>query len=386
MIFHLQSARGANEPARQRLLGGKVQVISRSGLNLSESCLIEAFPNLVAKISPKEGFRILTIGNRSGVLGQVACDAFSGQATAHTFDIHHFRGMEPNILAAFRNRFRPICQADLPDEETYDLVLMQLNRGNLSTELVHDLLQQVIQRLAPAGRIVCAIEGQSLWLRRRLQDSFRNVQIRKLQGQLELLMASECKGPGKPKSFRCELTVTLPHGIAFPIVTYPGVFAHRRADAGGLALAETVDALPGDRVLDMGCGSGLIGIAVAKMAAVDRLVLVDSHARAIQAVQENVQLNQLEAISQIVQSDGRSADFESFANQFTLFVGNPPYYSQNQVTRRFVELSFQVLQSGGRAWFVTKNPEWLGKEIERFFGEVQYFSRRDYTLLRSVKP
>lgn len=384
MIFHLQSSKGAEAPTRQRFLNGRVQVISRSGLNLCEGYLLEALPDLppIKSAQPK----VLTIGNRSGVLGQVASEVLGAETTAHSFDIHHYRGMEPHIVAAFRQRFRRICQADLPPDDTYDVVLFQLNRGNLSTELVHDFLQQSIQKLRPGGRIVCAIQGTSLWLMRRLQASFRNVQTSEKSGGISVLVASDCKGIGKTKSFSCKLDVTLPHGISFPLVTYPGVFAHRKIDAGGLALAESMDALAGDRVLDLGCGSGLIGIAAGKMVALDRLVLVDSHARAIQAATENVQTNGLAAGTQVIQSDGRPSDFVELQNQFTLFVGNPPYYSQNQVTSRFVELSFQVLQSGGRAWFVTKNPEWLGKEIEQTFGEVQYYARRDYTLLRSVKP
>jgi 16S rRNA (guanine1207-N2)-methyltransferase len=251
--------------------------------------------------------------------------------------------------------------------------------------LVQDILQQAVQRLRPDGRVVCAIQGQSLWLMRRLQASFRNVQSWQQSHDISLLMASDFKGLGKTKSFRCELTATLPHGIQFPIVTYPGVFAHRQIDAGGLALAETMDVVAGDRVLDLGCGSGLIGIAAAKMAVLERLCLVDSHARAIQAATENVRGNGLETVASVLQSDGRPADFLEWQGQFSLFVGNPPYYSQNQVTSRFVELAHQTLASRGRAWFVTKNPEWLGKEIERYFGEVQFFSRRHYTLLRSVK-
>ncbi len=384
MIFHLQSSKGATEPKRQRFLSGRVQVISRSGLHPSEGVLLELLPSLLPLASPDP--RVLTVGNRTGVVGQVACDVFGAETTAQTFDIHHFRGMDPHILAGFRKRFHPSCAADLPADATFDLALFQLNRGNLSTELIHDMIQQTVQRLRPGGRVACVIQGTSLWLMRRLQASFRNVQTSSCGSDLTLLVATDLKGPGKSKSFQCQLQVTLPHGIAFPLVTYPGVFAHRKIDAGGLALAESLDVVAGDQVLDMGCGSGLIGIAAAKLAPLQQLVLVDSHARAIQAATENVQTNQLSEIATVVQSDGRAEDFAQYADRFSLFVGNPPYYSQNQVTSRFVELSFQVLRRGGRAWFVTKNPEWLGQEIEQLFGEVQYFSRRQYTLLRAVKP
>jgi 16S rRNA G1207 methylase RsmC len=344
---------------------------------------LESLPQLPAIAPPAP--RVLTVGNRSGVLGQVACEVLGAETTAHTFDIHHFRGMEPHVLAAFRKRFHPICSANLPDDETYDVVLFQLNRGNLTTELVQDMVQQAVQRLKPGGRLVCAIQGQALWLMRRLQTSFRNVQSWQQSHDISLLTATDCKGTGKAKSFRCELLATFPQGIQFPLVTYPGVFAHRQIDAGGQALAETMDVVAADRVLDMGCGNGLIGIAAAKLAPLERLVLIDSHARAIQAARENVEMNGLEALAEVIQSEGRTADFGELQGQFSLFVGNPPYYSQNQVTSRFVELAHQVLDSRGRAWFVTKNPEWLGKEIERHFGEVQFFSRRQYTLLRSVK-
>jgi len=385
LIFHLQSAKGLEKPTRQRLLDGRVQVISRSGLNPCEVMLIQALPSwqpLGAGSTP----RVLTIGNRSGVLGQAACEVFGAQTTAHQFDIHHQRNMQSQVLATFRQRLSAICSSDLPADEDYDLVLFQLNRGNLTTELIHDLVQQASQRLRPGGRMAFAIQGNAQWLIRRLQDSYRRVQIQSQRRDLSLIVAGEGKPVDKIRQFAATVPVTLPNNIAFSLVTYPGVFAHRRVDAGGLALAETMDVLPGDRVLDLGCGSGLIGIAAAKLAPLERLTLIDSHARAIQAARENLHSHSLDALGEVLHSDGSPQDLLPLHEQFTMFVGNPPYYSQNQVTRRFVQIAFQTLRAGGRAWFVTKNPEWLGREIERDFGEVQYFTRRQYTLLRSVKP
>jgi len=386
LIFHLLSAKGAERPTREKLLGGRIQVISRSGLNLCETALIHALPEITLDPPAGKQPHVLTIGNRTGVIGQAAADYFAGSATLHSFDIHHYKTMGTNILAGMRNVATRICQADLPTADMYDLGLFQLNRGNMSTELVYDMVQQTLKRLNPKGRLAFAIEGTPLWLVKRLKDYFRNVQITSPNRSVTIVQASNLKDGIKQKSFAADLSVTLPHGIAFPIVTYPGVFAHRRPDAGGLALAESVDVNDGDRVLDMGCGSGMIGIGMAKMAKLEKLTLVDSHARAIKASQENIVSNQLTDIADVIQSDGADEDFQTLVGKYSLFVGNPPYYSQNQVTQRFVELSFEVLQPGGRACFVTKQPEWLGQEIERYFGEVQFFSRRHYTILRSVKP
>lgn len=377
------SAKGARQPVRERLLDGKFQVISRSGLNRCEVALIEA---LARQADPeRKDQHVLTVGNRTGVLGQVACDLCNGNATLHSFDIHHHRLMGDHVVAGFRNRIQRVCEADLPADESYDWGLFQLNRGNFSTELVYDLVQQTAQRLKPGGQLMFAIEGTPLWLVKRLKNYFRNVQVEMPNRNVALVLANQQKELPKEKSFQAEVEVTLPDNISFPMLTFPGVFAHRRCDDGGLALAESTDVVDGDRVIDMGCGAGLIGIALSRLARLQELTLVDSHARAIKATRLNVERNQLESLAQVIQSDGAEADFSEHRERYSLFVGNPPYYSQNQVTQRFVELSHEVLAPGGRVALVTRNPEWLAQELVRYFGEVQYFTRRNYTILRAQK-
>lgn len=384
------SAKGAAKPVRQRLLNGRIQIISRSGLNHCEVALIETLGRITAGEEKSDRSPVvLTMGNRTGVLGQVACDLVDGTAILHTFDIHHHRSMPDNVEAGFRNRVTAVCTPDIPEPESedqkYDWVLFQLNRNNFSTELVYDLIQQSATHLAQGGRLLFAIEGTPTWLVKRLKQYFKNVQIEAPNRNVSVVLATNLKEIPKQKNFQSVVDVTLPDGVEFPMVTYPEVFAHRRSDEGGLSLAETTDVTDGDRVFDMGCGAGLIGLALAKIAKLEKLTLVDSHARAIKAATENVQRNQLEDIATVLQSDGSAEDFVDHLGQYSLFVGNPPYYSQNQVTQRFVELASEILAVGGRATFVTKNPEWLGQEIGRYFGEVQFFSRRHYTILRAVK-
>ena len=79
------------------------------------------------------------------------------------------------------------------------------------------------------------------------------------------------------------------NGRARPWVSYPGVFAGGVLDAGTALLLEHLPALRvGDTVLDMGCGSGIIGAAVRERVKDSAVDLVDSDAVAIEAARENV--------------------------------------------------------------------------------------------------
>jgi methylase of polypeptide subunit release factors len=69
----------------------------------------------------------------------------------------------------------------------------------------------------------------------------------------------------------------LPHGVHVP-------------PSSTVEMAGKLDIQPGDRVLELGCGSGLLSIAAAKMGA-GRIVAVDIDPRALDAAVENVRLN-----------------------------------------------------------------------------------------------
>ena len=78
-------------------------------------------------------------------------------------------------------------------------------------------------------------------------------------------------------------------GVVRDWVSYPGVFAAGRIDEGTALL---IGALPplrrGDRVLDYGCGSGVIGAAALAAAPDIVLDLLDDDAVALEAARENV--------------------------------------------------------------------------------------------------
>lgn len=79
------------------------------------------------------------------------------------------------------------------------------------------------------------------------------------------------------------------NGRARPWVSYPGVFAGGGLDEGtAMLLAHLPPLAPGAAVLDMACGSGIIGAAVREQLADGTVDFVDSDAVAVEAAHENV--------------------------------------------------------------------------------------------------
>jgi 16S rRNA (guanine1207-N2)-methyltransferase len=78
-------------------------------------------------------------------------------------------------------------------------------------------------------------------------------------------------------------------GVSQDWVTYPGLFAADRVDEGTALLASALPTLPaGTRVLDYGCGSGVIGTAMCAANPSIALDLIDSDTVALAAAGENV--------------------------------------------------------------------------------------------------
>ena len=78
------------------------------------------------------------------------------------------------------------------------------------------------------------------------------------------------------------------------------------------------------RILDLCCGSGCIGIAVASRVKDAKVTLADLSQKALSIAKENVVLNRLTARVRCVQADAL-APAPAFLGKFDMIVSNPPY-------------------------------------------------------------
>ena len=300
-----------------------------------------------------------------------------GDVTCHTLDIYHCHSIEQAKCGV-----KVVCSPHLPKDD-WDLIKFKTGPKLMSGELSLDLLQEI--HLLHPKRFELEFVGR---------ERDRNDLLAKIKDD-----------PDRVRDFSATWPASVPGGQKLMLTSSPGCFCHRRVDDGGLALAEVVSrelsgnsTLPGSprsarraaptaspfSILDMGCGSGLVGFLVAaslKSAFPFRLVMVDSHTRAVEAATLNAE--KLGIPAEVILSDNGTP--EQMDGSFDVFVGNPPYYSDYRIADIFLATAQRTLKSGGVCYTVCKNAAGLEPVHRRHFPDVEIIRRRGYAVLKSIK-
>jgi 16S rRNA (guanine1207-N2)-methyltransferase len=155
-------------------------------------------------------------------------------------------------------------------------------------------------------------------------------------------------------------------GFEFRLQTTPGLFSPRAVDKGTLAMLSCVNFGFEDKVLDLGCGYGVIGLIAAKLGRPERTFLLDSDPAAIAAATANLAAHGA-GDAHVILSDG----FRKFTETgFDKILSNPPYQADFAVPKHFIEKGFNRLNVGGLMFMVTKRELWYRKKFESVFGGV----------------
>lgn len=376
ITFHITETQGDLESTPELFLDGKYEIISRSGLSRTEAHLIDAIPLLPARAE-----RLLVLGNRTGAFAMMATHFHPGlQAIVSSLDLFHHHAIERNLLRNPAPDVTARCEPHIPERDYFDAVCLQISQGTTSNELILDLLQQSQLALKMGGRCCVTVEEDAPWVAEHVKKFFGNCSIRGQKKGSTLLMAQKKSELKTLKTYQAEFTMTIPHGLPVTLTTLPGVFAHRRVDPGAQALAEMAETQPNDAILDMGCGCGSIGISLAKNQPTVSVCFVDSHSRATAITQQNCFDNGITNFSVVLSDQGVPP-----LPRFTLFVGNPPYYSHDRITDFFIRTAFETLLPAGRAYIVAKNASHHMEYMKELFGNAEVLHRRGYQIVKSVK-
>ena len=161
------------------------------------------------------------------------------------------------------------------------------------------------------------------------------------------------------------------------VVSYPGIFAHGRLDAGTSFLLESISGLDiRGEVLDFGCGAGVIGSCIAANNPNAVVTYLDTNALALRSCQESMDTNG--QTGHILASDGLSELRESY----DFVISNPPIHAgvktDNRMSLRLLESVHQYIKPDGRMIIVANRHLPYEKSLAQTFRRVSELAANDH--------
>ncbi|WP_277630322.1 class I SAM-dependent methyltransferase [Atopococcus tabaci] len=190
------------------------------------------------------------------------------------------------------------------------------------------------------------------------------------------------KTKSKPKTWETTLD-----GRKFRFTSDAGVFSKERVDFGSRLLVESVDlsTYPEGDLLDVGCGYGPIGLALAKKDATRKVEMVDVNQRAIELSKRNAELNTVTNVAIHPSDLYETVEGKGFAGVFS----NPPIRAGKQVVHRVLEEAYDYLRPNGYLTIVIQKKQGAPsarKKMEEVFGNVERIAlEKGYWILQSQK-
>lgn len=171
------------------------------------------------------------------------------------------------------------------------------------------------------------------------------------------------------------------NGICLKMHTESSLFSPNYIDKGTITMLSKIDFQTGQKILDLGCGYGVIGIYAAHFSGAENVTMVAINPIAIELAKKNAIYNNLGSIN-IFQSDGLHNMIEQ---DFDLILSNPPYHADFKVPKNFIEGGFHHLKYGGSMVMVTKRYKWYKNKLQSVFGGVQVIEENGYYIFISQK-
>lgn len=175
-------------------------------------------------------------------------------------------------------------------------------------------------------------------------------------------------------------------GKQFQFVTDSGVFSRETVDFGSRVLIDSFDEtnLPEGSLLDVGCGYGPIGLALAYSTG-RPVEMIDVNQRAVLLAQGNAERNGITNVD-IHQSNIYE---ELHQVSYSGIVTNPPIRAGKAVVHEILTASFDYLLAGGSLTAVIQKKQGAPsakKKLEEVFGNCEVVTKeKGYYILRSVK-
>jgi 16S rRNA (guanine1207-N2)-methyltransferase len=174
-------------------------------------------------------------------------------------------------------------------------------------------------------------------------------------------------------------------GCEFTFHTTWGIFSPRSIDEGSRLLLDHLDISPSDDCLDVGCGYGVLGMTMARLAPQGRSVMVDKDFVAVNYATANCERNGLKN-TEVFLSNGFNQIPPDY--KFDLIVSNLPAKVGNEQHYLYLFDAYERLNPGGRFVVVTINGlrDFISRTFKEVFGNYDKLKQgKTYTVAQAVK-
>lgn len=172
-------------------------------------------------------------------------------------------------------------------------------------------------------------------------------------------------------------------GIKYNITTVSGVFGKKQLDPGTRLLINSAGRLRDEKVLDLGCGTGVVGLSLKIMNPKIKITLSDINPRAVTVARKNFLNNKVRG--KFLVSDG----LKKMQSKFDIILLNPPQSAGREVCERLIKESGKYLEEKGRLRMVArhnKGGKTLSEYMKKEYGNVKDIEKKGgYRVYESVR-
>ncbi|MBV6698343.1 methyltransferase [Kitasatospora aureofaciens] len=337
------------------------------------------------------GRRVVVLGDRWGALAT----ALAAHEPIQIGDSHLGReATRANLVraGAATDPARLLTTRDTPPERI-DVLLVRVPKSLA-------LLEDQLHRLAPAvhpGTVVIGtgmvteIHTSTLQLFEKILGPTRtSLAVRK--ARLIFCTPDPALDPGpNPWPHRYALPGDIGPASGRTVVNHAGTFCAERLDIGTrFFLGHLPTPAPGARVVDLGCGNGVVGTAAALAGPDAELLFVDESHQAVASAEETFRTNLgPDARAEFLTADALAPEVIA-PGSVDLVLNNPPFHSHQATTDATAWRMFtgarRALRPGGELWVVGNRHLGYHVKLRRLFGNCQLVAGDPkFVVLRAVK-
>lgn len=269
--------------------------------------------------------------------------------------------------------------------ETYDVVLMRVPKSNA---LLEDQLTRVIPFITDSTVFIATgmtknIHTSTLkYFEKYIGETKTSLAVKKAR-----LIFCETKGRAKniespyPKHYQLEKT-------EYSICNHANVFSREKLDIGTRFLLEYLPTSKQyKRIVDMGCGNGVVGLMAAEKQSQASLVFTDESFMAIESAKETIAAS---GLSNAVEFEAMDCLHSVKTNSADLVVNNPPFHQQHAtgdaVAWRMFNDASRVLQKGGELLVVANRHLAYHIKLKKIFDNCETIANnKKFVILKSYK-